>query len=134
MRFQRAKEHKQVKVIQEDLRAGVHPENVLMGEAIFQQAMCSGTYFYEARMRLQDDSFRWIAPKGKVYFDGQNNAVRMPGAMRVINEEKINGEKLPGWQRLSALRICHHQQTTGCTITSRNESAERMIGFTEEEI
>ncbi len=53
------------------------------------RAVSNGDYDVEYRtIGVEDEKIRWLRAKGKAYFDGNNKAVRLVGAVLDITEQK----------------------------------------------
>ncbi|MEO9211190.1 MAG: PAS domain-containing sensor histidine kinase, partial [Ginsengibacter sp.] len=82
--------HDPSKIITYDqLRSQIHPEDVhdIVGTA-FEQGMKTHMYIYEARVIKTDNTICWIRKRGKVFFDEENNPVKIIGTLQDITEEK----------------------------------------------
>ena len=55
-------------------------------EAAFADALQSGVLACEVRVRWPDGSVRWIAPRGRTYYDAQARPVRMAGVVADVTE------------------------------------------------
>lgn len=127
---------KQTKLTHLQIREQIHPEDKeSIVEKAFRKALESGLYSYEARVVRPDNSICWIKTAGKVYYDSTNKPVRMLGTMMDITEQRIQDENN---SRLAAIV----QSTSDAIIAVNlnriiinwNASAERIFGYTEEEI
>ena len=88
-------EPKDKKMTFEELRSYLLDEdrkNIV--EPAFAEAMKTGLYNYEARLITADNELRWIRTHGKVYFDDNQEPVRMVGIMQNITEAKTHQLKL----------------------------------------
>ncbi len=82
--------HDPSKIITYDqLRSQIHPEDVhdIVGTA-YEQGIKTHMYNYEARVLKSDNSICWIRKKGKVFFDENENPVKIIGTLQEITEEK----------------------------------------------
>lgn len=72
-----------------EFREHVHPydrEHIV--EVAFKKALATGTYFYEARIFQKSGILRWVRTQGKVYYNDEEQPVRMLGTMIDITEQK----------------------------------------------
>ncbi len=77
------------------MRSQIHPDDLhKVVEKAFDNAMRTGTYFYEARVIKPDNSVCWIRTRGKVFFDEKKLAVKLIGTVQDITEEKHYKEEL----------------------------------------
>lgn len=60
----------------------------------FREALRSGTYEYEARIRRKDDEIRWVRTQGRVIYDNNGVPSRMLGTMIDITDAKTASQKL----------------------------------------
>ncbi|MEO8961771.1 MAG: PAS domain S-box protein [Ginsengibacter sp.] len=71
------------------LRSQIHPEDVHdIVEKAFEQGMKTHMYIYEARVVKPDNTICWIRKRGKVFFDEDNNPVKIIGTLQDITDEK----------------------------------------------
>jgi two-component system sensor histidine kinase VicK len=86
-------------------------------------------------LRLNDNSVRWLRLQGKIKFNADKNAERFIGTLVDITESKLAEEKK---SRLSAIVESSDDaiisKTLAGTVTTWNSSAQRMFGYTEEEM
>ena len=119
-----------------EMRAQIHPEDLhSIVEKAFDEALRSGTYWYEARIVLPDESIRWIRTHGTVIFEGDHKPVRMLGTLMDITEQQEIEEKIA---KLAAIVQTSDDaiisKRLDGTITSWNNSAERIFGYTAKEM
>lgn len=72
----------------------VHPEDLHIREKAFKDAITFGNIYYEARLIWDDQSIHWVEAKGKVFYDTENNPVKLIGTVRDITEEKRHQQEL----------------------------------------
>jgi PAS domain S-box-containing protein len=66
----------------------IHPDDRDRIEQTAPQALETGTREMEYRVVLQDQTIRWIASRGKVFFDQTGNAVQISGIDMEISDRK----------------------------------------------
>jgi PAS domain S-box-containing protein len=85
---------KHKKISHVDMRNQVHEEDKEIVEKAFDKAMASGIYKYEARVVKPDNTICWVRTQGKVFFDDDNEPVKMIGTLRDLTEEKQAQQQL----------------------------------------
>ncbi|MBC8986745.1 PAS domain-containing protein [Pedobacter sp. N36a] len=93
-----------------ELRAVIHPEDKIIVEQAFENALLSGKYNYQARIVRPDHIIYWIKVIGKVIFNAQGMPVRMLGTVMDITESKQ--EEL---QKNDFIAIASHELKTPLT-------------------
>lgn len=130
-----------------DFIGGLHPddrEHVLqvISEAM-NKAIADGDYDIEYRTVGADDGqIRWVRAKGRVYFNNLQEPVRFIGSVLDITDQKLSEERLRESRerqaRLAAIVSTSDDTIVSKTlegiITSWNNAAQRMFGYTEEEV
>lgn len=124
----------------EIFRRHILPDEQERFEQAFAQAMETGVFDFQARVRWGDNSVHWIYDRGRVYYDERNRPVRMVGVVLDITGRKRADEALrESEERLKSILegIADYAIITldvkGC-ITGWNTGAENIFGFTESEI
>src|SRR6218665_1540640 len=118
------------------LRAQLHPgDRVNIVEKAFERALLSGQYEYEARIARPDKTEGWIKTQGKIIFNKQKKPLRMLGTTRDITEQRADEESR---NRLAAIVQFSDDaiiaKRLDGTIISWNDAAERIFGYSAEEM
>ncbi|MFD1605659.1 PAS domain S-box protein [Flavobacterium artemisiae] len=79
---------KGTKVIHQDIRNRIHPEDESILEAAFANALKTSIYKYEARIIKFDHSISWIRVHGKIFFDDFGDPAKMIGTVMDNTIEK----------------------------------------------
>lgn len=119
--------------------SSIHPKDLGLRKAAFERSFESGILEYTSRLILPDGSLRWIEVKGKVYFDEENNPLKVLGTVRHITSERINTQKLEESEqkfRLLADSLPQHIWTadTEGNLNYFNKSVYDFSGFSPEHL
>ncbi len=66
----------------------LHPEDRPHRDRAFEKAYQTGQLHFESRLVLNDHSIRWVAAKGKVFYNDEQEPVKLVGTIQDITEEK----------------------------------------------
>ena len=83
--------HSSEKLAHDQMRKQIHPDdlNKIVIKA-FELALQTGTCYYEARVVKPDKKISWVRVQGKVFYDNENQPVKLIGTLKDITEEKNN--------------------------------------------
>lgn len=81
-----SKEFKQL--THEQLIKYLHPDDLETRNKALSVALATGILNYEARLIWDDKSIHWMEGKGKVFYDEENQPVKMVGTIRDITKER----------------------------------------------
>jgi len=115
----------------------VHPEDMTSTVTTSRAAFESGAGWWEMEYRLRkpDGSYGHVSERAYIVRDGRSRPVRVVGAMRDISQRKVAEEAST---RLSAIVASANDAIVGKTldgiVTSWNAAAERIFGYTEDEM
>lgn len=79
---------KGTKIIHEDIRNRIIPEDEHIVNEAFEQALKNGIYKYEARILKLNHSIGWIKVRGRIFFDENNIPSKMIGTVMDVTAEK----------------------------------------------
>ncbi|RCH55133.1 hypothetical protein DJ568_08050 [Mucilaginibacter hurinus] len=66
----------------------IHPDDMELRLNAHQESLKTGHLRYEARIKRKDKSVRWVRAEGKLYFDENNQPVRLLGTVIDITDAK----------------------------------------------
>lgn len=83
------------KLTHPEILSQIHPDDLVnILEKAFERAMETGSYQYEARMDKLKGTTRWIRAHGKIFFDDNNEPLKMICTLIDITEERNRREIL----------------------------------------
>ncbi|MCF6131839.1 PAS domain-containing protein [Flavobacterium wongokense] len=81
-----SKEYK--KLTHEQLIKYLHPDDLENRNKALATALATGILNYEARLIWDDKSIHWMEGRGKVFYDEENQPIKMVGTIRDITKER----------------------------------------------
>lgn len=84
----------ELNLTQDQLRASIMDEDRTQVEKAFAEALQTGTYKYDARVKHPDGKIVWIRTHGKLFMNTENYPVRLLGAMWDVTDEKQHQQEL----------------------------------------
>lgn len=123
----------------DQLKSHLHPEDIEIRNHAFNEALRTGSLNYQARLVWNDKSIHWMEGRGKVFYDLNNQPVKLIGTIRDITNEKNNLELLIKNEqkfRLLADSLPQHIWTsdTDGNLNYFNKSVVEYSGMSLEEI
>ena len=117
----------------------LHPDDLGIRATAFKEAMQTGILHYEARLIWDDQSIHWMSGRGKVFYNTENQPVKMMGTIRDITSEKTHQQELEESEqkfRLLADSMPQHIWTsdTKGNLNYFNKSVFDYSGLTLEQI
>ncbi|MDI1255488.1 MAG: PAS domain-containing protein [Flavobacterium sp.] len=86
---------KDVKLTNADVMSQIHPDDLAnVVEKAFELAMQTRIYKYEARITKKNGEPGWIRSHGKIFFDANNEPLKIVGTLIDITEERNRSEIL----------------------------------------
>jgi PAS domain S-box-containing protein len=83
-----------VELTHEQILKHLHPDDFTVRDKAFIQAFETGFLHYVSRIIWNDGSIHWVEGKGRVFFDEQNDPVKMIGTVQDITDEKKSQKEL----------------------------------------
>ncbi|TDX10671.1 PAS domain S-box protein [Flavobacterium sp. S87F.05.LMB.W.Kidney.N] len=130
---------KKTKIVHQDIRSRVLPEDEHILVEAFAKALLTGIYKYEARIQKLDDSISWIKVHGRIFFDENKDPSKMIGTLMDITDEKNSQEILMKNEAKFRLladsmpQLIWTSDTLG-NLNYFNETFYKYSGFSKEEI
>ena len=117
----------------------LYPDDILLRDLAFKEAMNTGILLYELRIYWPDKSVHWIEVKGKVFYDEENLPLKILGTLRDITEETNYQQDLLEREqkfRLLADTVPQFVWTGDATgkLNYFNQSVYKFSGLTPEKI
>ena len=66
----------------------IHPDDLLVRNNAIEEGLHTGIVHYEIRIVWNDGSIHWIEAKGKVFYDEENEPLKLLGTIRDTTDEK----------------------------------------------
>lgn len=85
---------KNKKIIHQDIRSRILPEDDYIVVNAFEKALKTSIYKYEARILKVDNSISWIKVHGKIFYDENKDPAKMVGTVMDITDEKNSQQTL----------------------------------------
>lgn len=128
-----------IKLSHSQLLKHLHPDDFPVRDKAFKEAFRTGHLHYQARLIWNDQSVHWMEGKGKVFYDDENNPVRLIGTIRDITDDKKREQELKESEykfRLLADSMPQHIWTSdkGGNLNYYNQSVLDYSGLTWEQI
>ena len=130
---------KNTKIVHQDIRSRIHPEDEQIVADAFAKALKTGVYKYEARILKLDNSIAWIKVHGKIFFDENKEPSKMVGTVMDFTIEKeiqqvlMKNEKKFRLLADSMPQLIWTSDTLG-NLNYFNETVYNYSGLTKEEI
>jgi PAS domain S-box-containing protein len=81
-------------ITRNDAAQQIHPDDRITRDTALETAYTTGVLYYKARLLWPDKSLHWIDVKGKIYFDKEDNPIKLIGTVRDVTEEKLYQQEL----------------------------------------
>lgn len=123
----------------EQLIQHLYVEDLPIRDKAYNEALISGSIYYEARILWIDGSIHWVEAKGKVFYDSENRPEKLLGTARDITKLKKQQQELEESEqkfRLLASSMPQHIWTsdTEGNLNYFNQSVYDYSGLTPEQI
>ena len=83
-----------IKLNHSELLQHLHPDDLPIREKAFEEAFETGYLYYESRLIWNDTSIHWMEGRGKVFYDEENQPLKLIGTIRDITDAKNSEQKL----------------------------------------
>ncbi len=78
----------------QDYVNAIHPDDLEIRSAAYKKAFQTGMLEYDGRVNWKDGSLHWVRVKGKMYFDENQQPVKLLGVIQDITEENAFWQEL----------------------------------------
>lgn len=117
----------------------IHPEDAIIRNKAFEQALGNGHLEYEARFIWNNGSIHWIKALGTYHFDANGQPLTFSGTVCDITEEKNKQSELQALQNRFQSIFQHASLGIAMTdlqgnFTLANKAYTKIVGYDEEEL
>ncbi len=101
-------------VSREALVSKIHPDDRSVSEHANMQSLVTGHLFYEVRVIVSNDQYKWVRVNGRVLFDKNGKPASLLGVVQDISNQKNNTDQLNKLvqERTEALQTLNTQLAT----------------------
>ena len=124
----------------QDLFQSVFPEEIKGVHEAWEKAIETGFYKFEGRICKPDNETTWVSVKGKIFFDDDQQPLKVMGTLRDVTIEKKNQKELERNERRLRRLILQAPVAIGILrgphyrVEIMNKSALKLMGKTEQQM